>query len=1128
MAYATSSGGPSNALPNNDAEEHAQYCLQIIQSIADEVTNFNLDIVRTANIRLTYPDRVLSNLSLVAAFCRELDLAVRRGSGLPPGNGPETPIIVEDDVDGDLDRRTTVGTIGTTASRESIPRSDSSGYELGRRTTGGTTASQDRYGSIPRSDTSVFERPVYVQAAYAGPHQPPMRSATLESTTSAVSTVQSEASASSHAQTTSSPFVEPTPSASTSSFLDSVHVGSEVICYREHIAGPEDSMPINIKVMDRVEILIKMEDGSAIGRNTTTDAVGQFPLSICIPPDDVVREWPDSQPVNGEGERSIDVPTSEGEQPQPQPHFEGRRESLAHLDVGPLAGGETYAGPGESYDTSGAPYSNNYQIASPPIHVSDEHPPLEQPIPTPPYPGYPTTSTPTNDMYNTDPSSTHTPSPAPSSPDNRDRTASLSVPGMPSPGTPMERRTSLIASRRLSANVPGGIALPGLAQQANTIAHGGGVVTSPTATGYEAYRRPSYVEDPSTGQSSFSPSSQYLPRSPTASSLRSPHSPNLPARSPQLPPRSDTLYKGDFGTPLPEPAVSTPNTPTTPEASAVPGIPDRNLASIIDAVVAFQSQDAVAYRKYLDRFRAAVAHGSSGGDNADGGSVISFNGDDTGGVARAGTTYGWSGGGVTNSPSPSPSPKSGYPFGLAGGGGGGSLDRAMTTGGFILPQRTASAGVLYPTAETPSDAAAWGPTQTAPGGSEWLGPRSEKDVLRLRDEGGGGGGEVGGGSVVGGGEVAAPQHQQQRNERLTAKMIARRKASQQIVMEMYETEKNFRDEMKVLMEKFMTPFSTSDLIPKPDHERIFKSIPGLYNLSSKLCTLLQKAVDADSLSSSPSNLPGRSGAAEVVNAFLVETEYEEWGTYMSYMAGYLSAKQALGRLEGGKEGRKVRELVERCESAKRIGRYHLLLQRLKENTEPTDPLHNSLETAEQYMKQIGSILESVQKHEEEYTKIFEVHRNLIGCPPDIISAKRRLLAEFEVEVLGRDDLGGGGVVGGGKGKGREGSSGSLLGGLTGGGGSSRDLLGGLRGEHKGDGGGGVGGGTHKMRMYVFNDCLLLAEKRGHIVSGSGGRVAVGPVMVGGVGVVKLSSSQNDENDDRLWFVRRLWLRDLEV
>ena len=109
----------------------------------------------------------------------------------------------------------------------------------------------------------------------------------------------------------------------------------------------------------------------------------------------------------------------------------------------------------------------------------------------------------------------------------------------------------------------------------------------------------------------------------------------------------------------------------------------------------------------------------------------------------------------------------------------------------------------------------------------------------------------------------------------------------------------------------MVPFSATDLVTRTDHERIFKSIPGLYNLSSKLCTLLQKAVEEDRNNPPESGLlGGKTGAAEVVNAFLVEVEYEEWGTYMEYMRGYLSAQQVLGRLRDGKEGKKVRELIE--------------------------------------------------------------------------------------------------------------------------------------------------------------------------------------------------------------------------
>ncbi|TPX65099.1 hypothetical protein SpCBS45565_g05377 [Spizellomyces sp. 'palustris'] len=251
---------------------------------------------------------------------------------------------------------------------------------------------------------------------------------------------------------------------------------------------------------------------------------------------------------------------------------------------------------------------------------------------------------------------------------------------------------------------------------------------------------------------------------------------------------------------------------------------------------------------------------------------------------------------------------------------------------------------------------------------------------------------------------------------LSAQVIEKRKFARQVMAELYETEKNFMEGMEVLINQFMYPLahassSEETIITKVEHSTLFRNIPGLRNLSRKICDLL-KAAMAKAEADEEGDVGGGAVAA-VVNVFLVNVEFEEWSTYVRYMEGYSHAKQTFAQL---KERAEFEEVLDKLESAKecnrytfehymilpvqRIGRYHLLLGRLKKVTDEEDPVHQSIETAEQYMKQIGDVLESVQKQEEELRRVFEVYEAIEGCPPDIISAsRRRLLSSFEVDEL---------------------------------------------------------------------------------------------------------------------------------
>ncbi|KAJ3161104.1 Protein T2 [Geranomyces michiganensis] len=260
---------------------------------------------------------------------------------------------------------------------------------------------------------------------------------------------------------------------------------------------------------------------------------------------------------------------------------------------------------------------------------------------------------------------------------------------------------------------------------------------------------------------------------------------------------------------------------------------------------------------------------------------------------------------------------------------------------------------------------------------------------------------------------------------LSAQVLEKRKYAQQVIAELYETERNFRDGMQVLIDQFMLPLGqacilsasngfpaeSEQVITKLEHSVLFRNIPGLRNLSRKICGLLQLAMER--AESDQQGLTGGGAVGAVVDVFLVNVEFEEWSTYVRFMEGFAHSKTTLDNL---KKREAFRAMIQKCESAKecnrhsfdhyiilpvqRISRYHLLLSRLKQVTDEEDPIHQSIETAEQYMKQIGDVLEAVQKQEEELRRIFTVFSEIKGCPPDIISAsRRRLLSAFEVDEL---------------------------------------------------------------------------------------------------------------------------------
>jgi hypothetical protein len=79
----------------------------------------------------------------------------------------------------------------------------------------------------------------------------------------------------------------------------------------------------------------------------------------------------------------------------------------------------------------------------------------------------------------------------------------------------------------------------------------------------------------------------------------------------------------------------------------------------------------------------------------------------------------------------------------------------------------------------------------------------------------------------------------------------------------------------------------------------------------------------------------------------------------------------------------------------RITRYWLLLERLKSYVERNSIVYESLGVAEGYMKEIGNVLQGIQRQEEEMRKVVEILERVENCPATLVSfSQRRFVAEF--------------------------------------------------------------------------------------------------------------------------------------
>ncbi|KAJ3030052.1 hypothetical protein HDV00_009117 [Rhizophlyctis rosea] len=231
--------------------------------------------------------------------------------------------------------------------------------------------------------------------------------------------------------------------------------------------------------------------------------------------------------------------------------------------------------------------------------------------------------------------------------------------------------------------------------------------------------------------------------------------------------------------------------------------------------------------------------------------------------------------------------------------------------------------------------------------------------------------------------------------------VERRAAAQAVVDELCETEQHYREELQVFVDHWMTPITTNPHLPKMEMGYIFRNMRELLALSTKVAAQLAEA-------------SRRFGEERVLvgNCFLEHVE--EWNIYIKYVENFSQAKKTIRKFEevGGVGGEAFVEALKACQKhpeskrndiehymilpVQRISRYWLLLQRLKKYTDESDPSYEMVEVAEQYMFQIGSVLDHAKRRDDETHRMFEIVLEVEGCPANIISyTQRRYVSEWE-------------------------------------------------------------------------------------------------------------------------------------
>ncbi|KAJ3145003.1 Protein T2 [Geranomyces variabilis] len=231
----------------------------------------------------------------------------------------------------------------------------------------------------------------------------------------------------------------------------------------------------------------------------------------------------------------------------------------------------------------------------------------------------------------------------------------------------------------------------------------------------------------------------------------------------------------------------------------------------------------------------------------------------------------------------------------------------------------------------------------------------------------------------------------------------RRAVVLEVINELRYTEERYANDLRTLVDHIMRPLLDENVVARrADVDNIFKNVPELARLAECVARELDDAArvfDTDPFAVGP--------------VFLKHVE--EWNYYVKYVENYAMAKKTIRRLEDSRTGGEAfKQFLEKCRRKpecnrvdlsgflilpiQRISRYWLLLQRLRKHCDQNDPAHETIEVAEQYMLQMGSMLDYAKRRDDDIHRMFEIAAEVENFPTNLISfTQRRFVKDFEVE-----------------------------------------------------------------------------------------------------------------------------------
>jgi len=228
--------------------------------------------------------------------------------------------------------------------------------------------------------------------------------------------------------------------------------------------------------------------------------------------------------------------------------------------------------------------------------------------------------------------------------------------------------------------------------------------------------------------------------------------------------------------------------------------------------------------------------------------------------------------------------------------------------------------------------------------------------------------------------------------------------------ELVETEKSYCDKMRIMIEKFMKPLEAvvdteNEMLNRVQITLIFKNIPDIYEFSYKLHQELAEAFSHYD----------EEGPIPIATVFL--NKFSDWKIYIKYVEDFHSANTALENLKRSPQTDRFNRFMEQCQKSEecnkshlkdlivlpiqRFLKYRLLFEGIKKDSDPRKTeSYSLLDTVENYIFEIGEIMNNAKKIQENINKMFSLEKTIMNYPPELISyTQRTYISEWNISEI---------------------------------------------------------------------------------------------------------------------------------